>query len=329
MRRHIAVVAAMMLGACGGGYDVTSPPSGEGVSLTVTAEGSGAGQVRTSSGTQPAIDCSLSAGGQMTGTCSANYPEGTAVNLTVAPAENSSFDGWAEDASDCGTQLSCSVTMTSSKTVVARLSSTSAAVEVLSFAYYPEADFGPEGAVIWVAEVRNNSAQTIESATINFTSHDAAGAVLASDFTFVGPIPPGETRAGQNFATYFGTEASVDVQVGEVIIATEDPNLGAAQIVSSNWQVDPDFGAGAIDWMVEVENTSTVELETVQVDFSTYDADGKILAYDVTLVGPIPPGERVSAESFADLHGDEANAKFQIASVRTAESPAALVRRKD
>jgi hypothetical protein len=171
--------------------------------------------------------------------------------------------------------------------------------------------------VVWVVEVRNTGTQFVEVAEVNFTSHDAAGTVLASDLTFVGPIPPGETRAAQGLADYLGTEASVDIQLGRVTLATEDPGLTRAQITSSNWRVDPDFAdEGVIIWTVEVQNNSDVELEGVQVDIITYDAAGKIVTSDLTFVGPIPPGERRSGESFADYYGTEVNAVFQIGSVQ-------------
>ena len=313
MRRHIALIALLALSACGGGDDITSPPGT--FTLTVSGEGTGGGRVTTATGVSPALDCTLAPSAQPAGACSASYATGTVVDLTVAP-DASTFEGWAGDASSCSTELTCSLTLDQNRTAVARLTTAAAAVEVVSSAFYPDPTFAGEGAVIWVVEVRNLTSQTVESAAIDFTSHDAAGTVLASDFTFVGPIPPGETRPGKSFASYTGTEATVDFQVGEVAFATEDTHLSAAQIVSSNWHVDPDFvGEGAVIWTADVQNTSAAELETVEVDFITYDANGKMLDVDFTSMGPIPPGETRSNESAADLHGTEANVKFQIASV--------------
>jgi hypothetical protein len=317
MRRYAAIVLAVIVGACGGGDDITNPPDGETFTLTVSGEGTGAGQISTAPGVEPAIDCTVAGSDLPAGVCSATYPEGSAVNLTVEPDENSTFDGWSGDATSCAEAATCSVSMTEDKEIVAQFSTTvSADVQVTSSAFYPDPEFGGEGAVLWVAEVQNTGSQIIESARVEFTSHDASGAVLASDFTFVGPIPPGETRAGESFADYTGTEASVEVEVGEVVVASEDPNLDAAEIVSSNWQVDPDFaGEETIIWTAEVRNTTSVELESVQVDFVTYDSSGNIVEYDANFVGPIPPGETRSLEGFADLHGTEADVRFQIGSV--------------
>ncbi len=320
------LMTIVALAACGGDSDVTSPPEGENFTLSVSGEGSGSGRVVSAAGATPAIDCSLVAGAQPTGVCSGTYAEGTSVDLTVTPEASSSFDGWTGDASVCSTGLSCTISMDANKTAIAQFSTASSAgVQITSSAWYPDPDFAEEGAIIWVVEVQNTTAQTVETARVEFASHDAAGNILVSDFTFVGPIPPGETRASDGLADYLGTEATVDIRLGEVQFATEDPNLGAAQIVSSNYRVDSEFaGEGAIIWTVEVQNTSTVQLELVQVDFITYDANGQILAYDFTFVGPIPPGGRAAAEGLADLHGSEASVNYQVAGVTLDE---ALLRR--
>jgi len=67
---------------------------------------------------------------------------------------------------------------------------------------------------------------------------------------------------------------------------------------------------------VEAQNNSAATLESVGIDIVVYDAAGRITATGTTFVGPIPPGEKRSSQSFADYHGNEANAIFQISSVR-------------
>jgi List-Bact-rpt repeat protein len=286
MHRFIGLLTLLAVGACGGdgGSDITNPPEGQ-FSLTVSGTGTGSGNVTTAAGVSPALACTLD-NGQSSGVCGANYAEGTAVTVTVAPDVGSTFGGWSGDA-------------------------------ITSSAFYFDPDFfGAEGALIWVVEVQNPTSQEVEVAEVTLTSRDAAGTVLTSDFNFVGPIPPGETRAIQSISDLLGTEATVDFQIGEVEFATEPSNLAAAQIVSSNWRVDPEFeGEGAIVWTVEVQNTTAAEIEEVEVDFVTYDASGKVVAADKTFVGPIPAGAKMSAESFADLHGNEASVRFQVTSV--------------
>jgi hypothetical protein len=314
--RFRAAVILGILSACGGGDDVSGPPGSDSFTLSIAGGGSGAGRVSTPDGVQPGLACDLSGAAVPTGVCSATYPEGTVVALNVTPEEGSAFVSWGGDAATCGTTPACSITISKDQSVSAQLTSALAAVEVVSSAFYPQPEFGTEGAVIWVVEVRNVTSQQIESAEIDFTTRDAAGGVLASGLTFVGPIPPGETRVAQSFADYVGTEATADFQVVDVLFATGPSRLGEAEIVSSNWRADPEFaGGGAVIWTVEVRNTTGVQLEAVQVEFSTYDAAGKVIAADFAFLDPIPPGETRTGEGFADYHGTEANAKFQIASI--------------
>ena len=301
--RFWSAVLLSVLSACGGGDDVSGPPDGpsaESFTLTLAAGGTGAGRVSTPAGITPGLACDLAGSAAPTGVCSASYPEGTVVSLNVTPAEGSTFVTWGGDAAGCATTPACSITMSKDQAVTAELSATAAGVEVVSSAFYPQPEFGDEGAVIWVVEVRNVTSQLIESAEIGFTTRDAGGGVLASSSTFVGPIPPGATRVGQSFADYLGNEATADFQVVDVLFATAPNRLGEAEIVSSDWRADPEFAGGpSVIWTVEVRNTTAAQLNTVQVEFSTYDAAGKIVAADFALLDPIPPGETRVTEGFA------------------------------
>ena len=100
--------------------------------------------------------------------------------------------------------------------------------------------------------------------------------------------------------------------MASVQFGSGESDLGAAEIVSSDWQVDTD---GFILWTVGVRNTSSSQLESVEIEFSTYDAAGKIVAVSFTTLGPIAPGETVASEGLADHRGTEATAKFQVASI--------------
>ena len=327
MRFSTALLGLLVLCACGGddSGDIGGPP--DEFTLTVSGQGTGSGRVVSAPGTSPAIDCTLVSGAQPVGTCSASYAEGTTVVLTAAPDEGSSFAGWSGDALTC-TDLSCSITMTTDRSAIVEFtgSATPDAVRITSSAWYPEPDFGGAGfgAVVWLVEVQNTSAQVVELAQVDFVSRDAAGNALASDFTFVGPIPPGETRANESLAEYTGTEASAEFQLGEVQFGTEDPGLAVAQIVSSNWREDPTAGeVGGIVWTVEVENTGTEVIEAT-IDFTTYDANGQILEYDFTFVGPITPGARGAGEGLADLRGTVDSVSYKVSGVSFTDE---LVRR--
>jgi zinc-ribbon domain len=94
-------------------------------------------------------------------------------------------------------------------------------------------------------------------------------------------------------------------------------NLESAQLVTWNWVRDRDFGThGTIKWNVLVKNISDKPIESVKVNFTSYDANGHILASTFTFVEAIPPGETRSSESYADLYGNETTADAKISEVR-------------
>ena len=88
---------------------------GTNYTLTVTETGSGAGSVTDAS----QISCNYSSG-STTGSCSGSYSSGTSVSLSAIPAAGSTFLGWGGACS--GTNLTCSVSMSSAMNVSASFS---------------------------------------------------------------------------------------------------------------------------------------------------------------------------------------------------------------
>lgn len=84
------------------------------------------------------------------------------------------------------------------------------------------------------------------------------------------------------------------------------------EVVSWNWRADPGFGTdGAIIYTVEVRNLSDQPIETVRIDFTTYDAQGNVVGSDYTFVSGLPPGGRKSTKSYATYYGTEEKARLQ------------------
>jgi hypothetical protein len=312
----IACAGLLLIGGCGGGGDVTSPPTTQTFAVSVAGGGGGNGVVNSQPGLSPAITCTITAGVAQGPSCTAEYPQGTRLTLAAAPDNASEFAGWS-GVSGCGTAPVCAFDVTQSTSAVAGFSVAPAAVTLLSYATYTDPNFAGMGAIIWVADVRNNSQREIESATVNLTTYNAAGQILTTDALYVGPIPTGEARADQGYADYLGSEATIRVQLGEVRYSEHGGALTGAAIVNSNWRVDKTFaGSGAVIWTAEVQNTGAQPLESVRVDFSTYDQAGSIVAADVAFTDPIPPGETRAVQGYADYHGTEATAKFVVGNVR-------------
>ena len=94
-------------------HSLTVTPTAE--TLTITTVGTGTGTVADNTS---AISCST-AGGKQSGTCSANYTNGTALTLTETATSPSSFAGWGGACASFGTAAVCTLTMNSSLSVTA------------------------------------------------------------------------------------------------------------------------------------------------------------------------------------------------------------------
>ena len=62
------------------------------------------------------------------------------------------------------------------------------------------------GAVIYTVEVKNKTSEYTQNVRVQFTSYDAAGNIIDTDWTYVTVLSPGGTASGKGYATYFGRE---------------------------------------------------------------------------------------------------------------------------
>jgi hypothetical protein len=116
-----------------------------------------------------------------------------------------------------------------------------------------------------------------------------------------------------------GLWALNEMPINSSLAASRSSNLDAAEIVDFNWRKDPDFGThGTIKWNVQVRNKSSKNIESVKVEFTTYDAAGKLVAATFAYVSAIPAGQIRAEDSYADLYKTEDNAKAIISEVNLA-----------
>ena len=80
-------------------------------SLSVELSGTGRGSLSGVAGGTSVLACTHS--------CSTSLPLGTSVTLTATPDDYSTFAGWGEDGSRCGTSSTCSVTLSAASRVTA------------------------------------------------------------------------------------------------------------------------------------------------------------------------------------------------------------------
>ncbi len=294
--RTLLLVAGLW--ACGsdGGSDVTAPP--QEFTLTVQSQGTGIGRVRTATGIAPTLDCAATPSVTPSTICTANYASGAAVTLTATPEGSSTFGGWSGDGATCQGTASCTLTMSQSLTAIVQFDVPQVPqARITTSTWRADPEFAGDCAVIWAVEVENTTGQTLELVRVDFNTRDNSGGIVSSSFTFLGPIPAGETRAAESFADYTGQEATAEFQITDIDVAGSDNPLAGIEIVSTNWRADPDFGFdGAIIWTVEVQNTTGQTAENVRIDFSTFDASGKIITATFTCIESIPTGTRRAAE---------------------------------
>ena len=90
------------------------------------------------------------------------------------------------------------------------------AVEITEWNWYTEPDFGTDGAVRWVAQVKNTSDRAIYQAELKLTTLDEDGSVITTDVGLVQNIPPGGVAATEDRADLYGNEAKARIRVIQV-----------------------------------------------------------------------------------------------------------------
>jgi len=72
-----------------------------------------------------------------------------------------------------------------------------------------------DGAVIYTVEVKNKTSEYIRNVRVQFTSYDAAGNIIDTDWTYVSGLSPGGPASGKGYATYFGREKEAGMRIME------------------------------------------------------------------------------------------------------------------
>lgn len=190
--------------------------------------------------------------------------------------------------------------------------------EITDWNWRKDPSFGTDGTIRWNVQVKNNSSRYFDSVHVEFTTYDASQRLVSSTFTYVEAIPPRGRRSASSYADLYGTETKATIQVTSVRTSDDDRwNLSAAEITDWNWRKDPSFGTGGtIKWNVTVKSMTSRYIETVRIEFTTYDSSGKLVSTTFTYVDAIAPGSTRSESSYADYYRTEEKASITITSVR-------------
>ena len=85
------------------------------------------------------------------------------------------------------------------------------------------------------------------------------------------------------------------------------------KIKSLNWRADHTFtSGGAVIWSTEVANLSNKYLDSVRVEFTTYDIHGKIITSDTGYASGLKPYGSASQTGYATYFGAEHSAKIRV-----------------
>jgi len=223
-----------------------------------------------------------------------------------------------DDSAPSPSQTYSSNRNTTSATTVSQPPPATTYAEVVDWNWKKDPSFGTDGTIKWNVQIRNKSNQYFDNVRVEFTTYDASERLVSSTFTYVDAIPPGGTRSESSFADLYGTEEKATIQVISVRTTTYDQwNLDAAEIADWNWREDTSFGTdGTIHWTVQIRNTTDRYIESVKVEFTTYDASGKLVSTTFTYVDAIAPGGTRSESSYADYYRTEQRATVKITNVR-------------
>ena len=207
---------------------------------------------------------------------------------------------------------------TTSTTTTSQPPAVTTYAEIIAWNWRKDPSFGTDGTIKWNVQVKNSSNLYFDNVRIEFTTYDASDRLVSSTFSYVDAIPPGGTRSESSFADLYGTEQRATIQVTRVSTSTYDQwNLDAAEISDWNWRKDASFGTdGTIHWTVQIRNTSGRYIESVRVEFTTYDSSGKLVSTTFTYVDAIAPGGTRSESSYADYYRTEEKAATVITNVR-------------
>ena len=86
-------------------------------------------------------------------------------------------------------------------------------VEVSSWNWYKDPNYGTKGSVRWTVEVKNLSNKYIDRVKVKFATYDANEKIITSSFAYVKGLAPYGTSTTSSFMTYFGKEETASIRI--------------------------------------------------------------------------------------------------------------------
>lgn len=89
-------------------------------------------------------------------------------------------------------------------------------IQVTTWSWDKDRDFGTDGAIIWNVEVENNTNEYISRVKAEITIYDYDGQITTSDYTYVKNISPFGKSSTKSYADYYGSEYKANIKITEV-----------------------------------------------------------------------------------------------------------------
>jgi hypothetical protein len=205
-RSAILVLAGLLSIGCGGGSGITAPP--QEFQVSVSGQGSGTGRIVATSSSN-GFACSVGVG---VSPCQSSFAEGTQLTFQATPSAQSVFDAWHVDAEGCGTQATCTLTVSRELSVQATFATTTANVIVVS-----GSSGGSLAHTAFTVQLRNTGGPGVYKIEVWGLPHSPNG----PDF-FFGTTEPVEVPTGYEETVLYELSGPLQGPLGWVLVFTRD-----------------------------------------------------------------------------------------------------------
>ena len=86
-------------------------------------------------------------------------------------------------------------------------------VEISSWNWHKEPQFGLSGAIVWNVQIKNNTAEYIDNVLIEFSTYNASDELITSAIAYVSGLPPDGYGVAKSYADYYGPEEYARIRI--------------------------------------------------------------------------------------------------------------------
>jgi len=88
-----------------------------------------------------------------------------------------------------------------------------AVVEIVSWNWKIDSDFGTKGVIKWNVEIKNNTDKYLNYVRVELTTYDSSGRIVCSTGTYVNNISPYGKGSDSSYADYYRTEKRANIKI--------------------------------------------------------------------------------------------------------------------